>query len=151
MPAAYPTRICERCGESYRVIWHIAAKVQRFCSNPCAAAARWEQRKNRPTTDERFWAKVNLNGPVPTVRPDLGPCWLWEAACRIEDGGYGAFWDGKKTVRAHRWAYEQIIGPFPEGLQPDHLCRVSACINPFHLEPVTSGENTRRGIRARAS
>ncbi|MEU7240240.1 HNH endonuclease signature motif containing protein [Streptomyces sparsogenes] len=46
---------------------------------------------------------------------------------------------------AHRFAYETLVGPIPEHLQLDHLCRVRHCVNPDHLEPVSSRENTRRG------
>jgi hypothetical protein len=47
--------------------------------------------------------------------------------------------------RAHRVAYEALIGPIPDGLQLDHLCRNRACVNPLHTEPVTQIENIRRG------
>lgn len=46
---------------------------------------------------------------------------------------------------AHRYAYEHFIGPIPEGLQVDHLCRVRNCVNPDHLEAVTCRENVLRG------
>jgi len=46
---------------------------------------------------------------------------------------------------AHRLSYETEIGPIPEGLELDHLCRVRSCVNPLHLEPVTHQENVRRG------
>ena len=73
-----------------------------------------------------------------------GGHWLWTASKDAK--GYGQFkLDGNK-VRVHRLAYEHWIGPIPEGLQIDHLCRVKHCANPAHLEPVTSGENTRRGL-----
>lgn len=53
--------------------------------------------------------------------------------------------DGKPTLfYAHRVAYEHLVGPIPEGLQLDHLCRNRMCINPEHLEPVTAQENKRR-------
>jgi hypothetical protein len=52
---------------------------------------------------------------------------------------------------AHRWMYEQKIGPIPKGLVIDHLCRNTRCVNPDHLEPVTRGENTRRGAKAKLS
>ena len=40
-----------------------------------------------------------------------------------------------------------MVGPIPEGLVIDHLCRVRDCVNPAHLDVVTTGENTRRGLR----
>ena len=52
-------------------------------------------------------------------------------------------------MAAHRFAYEMLVGPIPEGLDLDHLCRVRHCVNPNHLEPVTRSENLRRGIRPR--
>ena len=66
-------------------------------------------------------------------------CWIWTASTATN--GYGCFWDGVKLVRAHRWSYENSVGPIPAELQLDHLCRVRACVNPDHLEPVTNGEN----------
>lgn len=49
-------------------------------------------------------------------------------------------------VAAHRLAYEELRGPIPSGLELDHKCRVRGCVNPWHLEPVTTAENIRRGI-----
>ncbi|WP_375791707.1 HNH endonuclease signature motif containing protein [Actinoplanes campanulatus] len=49
-----------------------------------------------------------------------------------------------KAVTAHRYSYESLIGPIPDGLTIDHLCRNRPCINPDHLEPVTQAENNRR-------
>jgi hypothetical protein len=46
----------------------------------------------------------------------------------------------------HRDVYEQLVGPIPEGLVLDHLCRNRSCCNPAHLEPVTTAENVRRGL-----
>ena len=101
------------------------------------------------STPERFWTKVDFNGPVPGRRPELGPCWLWDA-CRGRDD-YGVFRLNGKNVRAHRWAYEFCIGPIPEGLELDHLCRTHACVEPDHVEPVTSRENTFRSSIAPAA
>jgi hypothetical protein len=103
---------------------------------------------------ERFWEKVNKNGPIPADRPELGPCWLW-TGCITQDtaahkGGYGRFWLYRpaqpfKQIPAHRYAYEQLVGPIPPTLEPDHLCRNRACVNPGHIEPVTRRENVLRG------
>lgn len=52
---------------------------------------------------------------------------------------------------AHRVAYELVVGPIPDGLQLDHLCKVRKCVNPAHLEAVTCGENIRRGDTGKAA
>lgn len=97
------------------------------------------------TAIERFWEKVDRNGPIPECAPDLGPCWIWTAGRRGPDG-YGGFTPTRKrTVFAHRYAYELLVGPIPDGLELDHLCRVRPCVNPSHLEPVTHRENVMRG------
>jgi hypothetical protein len=73
-----------------------------------------------------------------------GSCWLWTGG--LTRDGYGVFWVNRKQRRpAHRWSYEHFVGPIPEGLQIDHLCRVRRCVNPDHLEPVTNRENILRG------
>lgn len=94
---------------------------------------------------ERFWAKVDKNGPSPSARPDLGPCWIWTGAGTAK--GYGCFRLGRerRNIGAHRWAYREVKGPIPEGLHLDHLCRTPQCVNPDHLEPVTPAENQWRG------
>lgn len=83
-----------------------------------------------------------------TDTADLGPCWLWYGSTNKD--GYGR--SGKqrqgKPYLAHRWVYEELVGPIPEGLTLDHLCRNPTCVNPQHLEPVPIAENCRRGARA---
>ena len=76
-------------------------------------------------------------------------CMLWEGA--IGGHGYGNVWntETKKYSRAHHLAYEQEIGPIPDGLDLDHLCEQPICVNPLHLEPVTDKENKRRAVERR--
>jgi HNH endonuclease len=93
---------------------------------------------------KRFWSKVDKNGPVPECRPDLGPCWEWLAGLGSATG-YGNFWLDGRTVSAHRFAYIDVLGPVPDGLDLDHLCRNRGCVNPHHLEPVTETVNILRG------
>jgi hypothetical protein len=71
-------------------------------------------------------------------------CWVWQGGRGGYGLTYGTFFNGSRTVRAHRWAYEHWVGPIPNGLELDHLCRVRLCVNPKHLEPVTHDENSRR-------
>lgn len=86
----------------------------------------------------RFWSKIDRTS-------DAG-CWLWQASVRPD--GYGQLWhrDAQRPIVAHRWAYLALVGPIPEGLELDHLCRNRTCVNPAHLEPVTTRENLRRGV-----
>lgn len=69
-------------------------------------------------------------------------CWLWTAA---RQNGYGVIKVKGRFRGAHRVSYEMHRGPIPDGLVIDHLCRTPHCVNPDHLEPVTIGENIRRG------
>lgn len=81
------------------------------------------------------------------VTPGWGGCWLW-TGFRYANG-YGLFaLDGRK-VYAHRAAYELTVGPIPDGLHIDHLCRVRACIRPDHLEAVPQAENNNRACAIR--
>lgn len=92
------------------------------------------------TLPPRFWAKVEKTAT----------CWLWTACCRQD--GYSQFWLNGKMRRAHLLAYEALIGPVPAGLVLDHVkergCVNRNCVNPDHLEPVTRGENIKRGGNA---
>jgi hypothetical protein len=96
--------------------------------------------------DLNFWSKVNFDGP--TVKPELGPCWLWTGY--IDKDGYGIYskWLpdlGKtKNFKAHRYAWEQLFGEPPK-LELDHLCRNEPCCNPWHTEDVTTKTNVLRG------
>ena len=93
---------------------------------------------------ERFWSYVEKTED----------CWVWTRG--LDRHGYGQFRFEGKTRRAHRLAYEVVVGPIPEGLQLDHRCHVAdecvglpcphrRCVNPAHLLPVTHRENSLRG------
>lgn len=103
---------------------------------------RWPA--DRPTPMDLFWSKVDRDGPIPEYRPDLGSCWIWTAG--LTHAGYGNARIRRRSFLAHGIAYRACVGPVPEGLELDHLCRVKACVNPTHLEPVTHWENTMRGV-----
>jgi hypothetical protein len=89
-----------------------------------------------PPLEDRLWARVAI------ARDD--ECWNWTGHLNC---GYGTIFGNGRTYKVHRLAYELLVGPIPEGLVLDHLCRNTACVNPAHLEPVTIYENTRRGLQ----
>jgi len=70
-------------------------------------------------------------------------CWVWNGS---RDGGYGKVKVDGCMWRVHRLTYTLLVGPIPEGLTIDHLCRNKLCANPAHLEPVTNLENMRRSL-----
>lgn len=84
------------------------------------------------TLEHRFWSVVERGKD----------CWLWTGP----HDRYGTISVDGRNRAAHRLAYELVKGPIPEGMQIDHLCRNTLCVNPDHLEAVTSRENTLRGI-----
>lgn len=96
---------------------------------------------------ERLWAKTER----------VGECIIWRG--NMKSNGYGIFAAQGKTFHAHRFAYEDKVGPIPAGLDLDHLCHTHdaecpggnecphrRCVNPDHLEPVTRKVNLNRGI-----
>jgi hypothetical protein len=91
----------------------------------------------------RFWSYVNKAGPIPEHRSDLGPCWMWTGHISVD--GYAILRVSGQSVRVARWSYEQFVELIPDGLEPDHLCRIRRCVNfERHLEPVTHAENVLR-------
>ena len=132
---------CPSCGNIF-FAWPYRVKSGKpiYCSKKCAYA-----NAHKRDMAERFWEKVDKNGPIPENRPELGPCWTWTASLFIKTG-YGQFnvTSGHPTT-AHRVAWELTKGPILEGLHLDHLCRNRACVNPSHTEPVTCQVNILRG------
>ena len=74
-------------------------------------------------------------------------CWEWQAS--KNNFGYGNLTlPSRQHVYAHRFSYEKFVGPIPDGMDLDHLCRNPPCVNPAHLEPVTHRENMYRSDSA---
>ena len=73
----------------------------------------------------------------------------WTIPGKSNNAGYTQVAYNSKWHLAHRIAYQILVGPIPEGLDLDHLCRNRACVRPDHLEPVTRSENIQRGYNAR--
>lgn len=91
-----------------------------------------------PSVAQRFWSKVDRTGE----------CWTWIPQGGA--GGYAYFYFRGRQVLAHRFIYEQEIGPIPDGLVLDHTCKRRNCVRPSHLEPVTYAENNERAGSAEA-
>lgn len=100
-----------------------------------------------PISAPRF-AQTNEDRFMKYVDKTASGCWEWTGA-RLR-GGYAAFGaggskkNGGRRYLGHRWSYEHWVGPIPEGLHIDHLCRNTRCVNPEHLEAVTPRENVMR-------
>jgi len=135
------------------------------CMNPgnvggfgwCTKHLQRNKRHGNPLTTSRivgddvarFWSYVDLDGPIPDYAPDLGPCWIWTGSLSAD--GYAVMGIVGGSPYMARWSYERFVEPIAPGLEPDHLCRVPACVNfERHLEPVTHKENILRGMSPQA-
>lgn len=81
--------------------------------------------------ERRLWVRIDT----------AGPCWEW-AGCHVD--GYGKVSTGGRTWRIHRLVWTLLVGPVPDNLVLDHLCRNRGCCNPDHLEPVEQRQNLLR-------
>lgn len=103
------------------------------------------------TLEQRFWSKVDKNGPI--IREELGECWLWDAA-RL-DNNYGVLWLNGRNVNAHRISYLISRGYIDDTLPVLHRCDNPPCIRPEHLFQGTYSDNMYdkelkgRGMRGR--
>jgi len=83
--------------------------------------------------DERFWKKI--------AATEKG-CWEFTGS---KSNGYGRVQRNGVKMPSHQFTWLKLVGPIPDGLEMDHLCRNPPCCNPEHLEPVTHRENVLRG------
>lgn len=103
----------------------------------------YERMPRARTPEIRFWSFVDKNGKQ---HETLGRCWEWTGGLSSRKSrGYGRFHYGGRDINAHIVSYEWTKGDIQEGLELDHLCRNTVCVNPNHLEAVTHRENVLRG------
>lgn len=90
------------------------------------------------TPEQRFWKKVNKDGPN-----KIGtPCWLWVGA--LQQNGYGSFWLNRTSIGAHRYSYNLHNGvTLPSHLCACHKCDTPLCVNPEHLFAGTHDDNAK--------
>ena len=130
---------CEQCDEPiYRVARYGARQwlSQRFCSPRCRSV--WLANASRIPLEDSY--KIT----------DAG-CWEWTRSVTSDGYGQARRRDVRGNTGAHRVVYSELVGPIPEGMTLDHLCRNTRCVNPAHLEPVTLAENIRRASAIRTS
>ncbi len=117
---------CGVCGTAFTTQTSNRGKRTIYCTRACYLASFG-------TLDERFWRQVDLTEG----------CWTWTG---ILSRGYGRFALQHGCLSyAHRWFWEQLYGPVPDGFELDHTCRVRRCVRPDHLEPVPHAVNVARG------
>lgn len=137
MPPFNPTPTCRSCGRALP-----RSEFDHYPSGPLRPNCR---SCDAPLAEERDRLR---NRPEWIVDPETG-CWRWNLY--VDRLGYGvaSLGGSGRSGPAHRFIYERLVGPIPEGMDLDHVkergCRYRDCVNPAHLEPVTHVENCRRG------
>lgn len=132
-------RECIECRKAFTVhVSDIRRGHGECCSRKCV-----DLHRTRPLT-ERFWEKVNKDGPIPAHRPDLGQCWLFTGTTNKQ--GYGEIRRGGKNggalLLATHVGYELQVGPI-EGLWALHYCDNPPCVRGSHLFLGTHQDNMR--------
>lgn len=144
----YRPTTCRLCGKEMtmggiakHMVVHFPQEAKHACPHcprtftHAGAFARHLEGMHGEFDDRRFFRNVHMTSG----------CWVWMGC--LDSKGYGQIMIHRKRLMAHRVGYEGMVGPIPDGLVLDHLCRNTSCVRPDHLEVVTFTENVRRGHR----
>lgn len=120
--------------------WSVPSKSRPYCRR--CKCLELQARRRAQGVQRRFSAEERFERD----QAYTGDCIVWTGT--LSSTGYGCLSIENVPVLAHRYAYERVYGPIPQGLEIDHLCRNRACVNLAHLEPVTCKVNVNRGSLA---
>jgi len=136
-------RVCQVCDGTFTLQPAKAAQYRTglYCSLKC----RHEGTKK--PWPQRFWDKVNKNGPVPPHRPELGPCWEWIGARHEQGYGIAQGEDWHQQTYASRIDWEMVHGPVPKGQYVLHHCDNPPCVREEHLFLGTKKDNAQDRLR----
>lgn len=132
-----------------------------FCACGCGGITRSAKNSDAGRGRVRGQANAYVKGhgarkplaiqPHEYVVVDMGwdtPCWAYLGA--LDRNGYGIRGRVESTTtKPHRQSYEEFVGPIPEGITINHMCRHAACINPEHLEPLPNADNVKHACKFR--
>lgn len=98
---------------------------------------RW-QKSGHPETGNRRFSDPEKSFAYRTRRQ--GHCLIWTGS--KNQNGYGTIRINGVPIPAHRYAWERVNGPIPEGMMVDHKnCYNPACCNVEHLRLATDQQN----------
>lgn len=136
-----PEAFCGNCHRPYA-----ASRLSLGRCDACAVYIRAHGHERPPRLYRRLRPQGTANERYDILCGKAGAdeCWTWRG--NILPHGYARFRDDVgRWSYVHRFSYERFVGPIPDGLTIDHLCRNRACSNPAHLEAVTDRVNVLRG------